>query len=235
MSSPNPPIPPISNQTTTVGYDQVSALCSSVYTGNIITGVVTRLLQEHFYQLANIIYNGTQEAEKIQLSGYVWTPDSKTTKIQIQPVWLFNPEDIARRPALYVKRNKWQTLRETIDDGMTVNARPDSQGNVSQVRGEYHSKRVTGSHTIFCVAKDGAAAELLAGEVFDFAQSFGPILRRDLKLHRVEVAEMGPISQIETAIEAFTVPVVLAYGFYQTWRLEAVAPWLKNVSIKLNT
>lgn len=233
------PIPPCPDgRTTLIGMDSPSALCSTFQSPLVITGVILKLLQEHFSRKENLIYNGTSEFGKKQLEGYIWDPDNTKTNIQIQTSFRYNVQDIQRRPALYVKRNQWTTQRVAIDDGMTINPQPGMNGQkVGEVGGEFHSRLILGSHTIFCVgsAGEGAEAELLGAEVFDFMASFAPVLRRDLKLHRMEVQSVEPIVMLEEATEHFAVPITVAYGFFWTWKLQAVAPWLKSIALELKT
>lgn len=214
--------------------EPVSSLCTTQHPTNIMTGVVVRLLQEHFARADNLIYTEELDGSK-QLEGYIWDPDNKVTKIQIQPVHQYNAQDIQRRPAIYVKRNAWKPHRVAINHGQTINAKPTEDGRIERVRGEYHSQAVLGSHSIFCVGKTGAEAELLGSEVFDYFISFAPIMRKDLKLHRLEVEEIGGIKTIDEEVEHFVVPITLAYAFFWTWRLEAVAPWLQKFSIDMRS
>ena len=181
----------------------------------------------------NLIYNGTDGSGKQQLENYIWDPDSTKTAIQILPVWAYKTQDIQRRPALYVKRNSWKSRRIAINEGQSVAVDPRRRG--ADVSGEYHSKVIEGSHTIFCVgsANQGAEAELLGAEVFDYLTSFAPILRGELRLLRLEVAGLEPLGLLEEATEHFVAPVVVTYGFAWTWRLQSKAPWLKSLAVVL--
>lgn len=227
---PLPPPPEISNKTTQVEMDPVSCLCSSQHPTNVMTGVVTRLLQEHFANVNNLIYTDKFDG-RTGVEEMIWSKDRTLTKIQIDPVWLYNAEDIQRRPAIYVKRNTWTTQRLGIADGYTINASKTASGEIGRVRGEYKSRAVLGSHTIFAVGRTGAEAELIGSEVFDFLLSFSPILRSDLSLHRMEVTEIGPVSMLDESSEHFVVPVTLAYAAMWAWRLEMISPWLQKLSI----
>ena len=242
-SLPQPPCP--NDKTTLVGMDTASALCSTFLAPNVLTGVFLRLLQEHFSKPENLIYNGASEVGKKQLEGYIWDEDNAKTRIQIQSVWRYNAQDIQRRPALYVKRNQWTTQRIAIDDGQSargvsrdsINIADPAPKDVVDISGAYHSKLILGSHTIFCVGSvgEGAEAELLGAEVFDYLQSFAPILRGELKLLRLEVQSLEPIGMLDEATEHYVVPVVVAYGFSWTWRITAKAPWLKSLAIELRS
>lgn len=182
-------------------------------------------------------YNGANEfanaegAELHQLQGYIWDKDNTKTKIQIQPIWAYNLQDIQNRPALYVKRNSMKTQRLGINDGLGVKVTRDADGKVLHVGGEKHAIAVLGSHTIFCVGNTGAEAELLGAEVFNHLVGFAPILRAELHFHRLLVMEMGEIALLEEFDDHFVIPVVVAYAFTRSWQIIQVAPWLKTLSI----
>ena len=225
--------------TTMIGLDQVSSICTTRHPANIMTGVILRLLQEHFANADNLEYNGLNEFAdqaglivKRQLQEYIWDADTTRTQIQIQPVWLWNTEDIQRRPALYVKRNRLTPQRIAIDDGgMHVKSVKDESGRVVRVEGRYYTQMVMGSHTVFVVAQSGAEAELLGQEVFNHLMMFGPAIRSDMKLHRFQVVENGEVSLLEEFNDNFVVPIVASYAFFWAWRIQEVAPWLKSLAV----
>lgn len=199
-----------------------------------MTGIITRSLQEHFANPENLEFNklvGVDTSAR-QLEELKWDPDFEKTKIQIDPVWKYNAQDIQRRPALYIKRNVTKPGdRLGIDDGFTVNSNRNANGSVDQVRGEYHSKLLLGSHTVFAVGTTAMEAEILAQEVFNHFMMMGPLLRRDLKLTRMSVEELGEVAVLDEFVEHFVVPVVVAYAHTATWRIYQIAPWLKSLTI----
>jgi hypothetical protein len=220
-------MPPVDDQTTFVDMNTVTSLCTTQVATEIMTGIFTRLLQQHFSDPANLSYNQNTEPGQKMLEDYIWTSDNTTTKIQIQPVWKYNPQDVQRRPALYVKRNKWETKRIAMNDGMTIGP---SNG---QVKGEFHVRQIDGSHTVFCVGRTGAEAELLGQEVTDLLMCFAPLLREDLKLHRLEVPEVDSVALVDEDVERYVVPVTATYTAMKTWRIDKVAPWLKTIGIQI--
>lgn len=232
MASP-PAMPPASETTTLIDSTPVSALCSTQHPMTYMTGVFTRLTQEHFARPENLLYNAEQEVGKQQLENYIWNADATLTQIKIQPVYSYNAEDIARTPAIYIKRNKWISQRIAIAEGGFVQVSRSDDGTVREVLGAKYSRQITGSHTFFCVAKTAQAAELLATEMTDFLMSFAPAIQKDLNLFRLEVTEIEGVAILEELTQSFVVPVVLAYVLFRTWRLNAIAPWLKSFSIDL--
>lgn len=228
MANPNDPTTPVA-----VDLDPVTSLCTSQHLANVMTGMITRACQYHFSNPDDFAFGEDTESGKQMLEDYVWTPDNTTTKIQIQPVWLYNPQDVQRRPAIYVKRARWRTTKLAIDDGMTVGAKKDREGNVVAVRGEFHTRQVDGSHAIFCVGRSGAEAELLGQEVFEYFMSFAPVLRREMKLNFLEVSGVDDVKMLDEDAERFMTPVVLTYTFMRAWRLTQQAPWLKTLAIDM--
>ena len=221
---------------TQVGMDVVSSLCSSQHPSNVLTGLWTRLLREHFASADNLQYNGADETTvegrpTLQLQRYIWDPDNTKTEIQIQPVWEYNSQDIQRRPALYIKRNEVKFERLGIDDGFTTGSQKNAQGQVERVPGEYHSKLMLGSHTVFCVGQTGAETELLAQEVTNHVMMFGPKLRAEFKLARLTLSEVGELALLDEFVEHFVVPVVIAYGIVMSWRIREIQPFLKTLAI----
>jgi hypothetical protein len=236
-NSPSIPVPPT---TTEIGLDLVNSLCASNHPANVLTGIVLKLLQDHFTNPDLLEYNGENEFEAgstiplRQLQSYVWNGDPKLTKIQIQPVWAYNPEDIQRRPALYVKRNTMRTQRMAINDGQTVGSQKDPKtGKVIAVRGDYKTVMVLGSHTVFCVGSTGAEAELLGMEVMGQLMMFAPLIRQDMKFHKFMVMECGELALLDEFDQHFVVPVVVSYAFAWAWRITKIAPWLQKLSISV--
>lgn len=236
------PTPPAANPTF-IGLDPQSSLCTTGHPANVLTGILLNLLREHFANADNLEYNGqneftTAEGTKPlnQLQSKLWTPNNTTTGIQIQSVWDYNSQDIQRRPALYVKRNALQTQRLGINDGFTVNSKRDPKtGKVLAVQGEYKSLMILGSHTVFCVGSTGAEAELYGMEVFSHLVGFAQLIREEMNFNRFMVMECGEVAILDEFEEHFVVPIVVAYAFGWSWRINKVAPWLKTLAIALTS
>jgi hypothetical protein len=201
--------------------------------------MIISLLREHFSDINNLEFGGQNAPGRIQLSAYQWQAnenrdEAPESPIQIKASWAYNDVDSQKRPALYVKRNRFVYQRLGINDGLTSGPRKDRRtGEIIKVPGDYHSKAILGSHTIFCVGSSGAEAELLGSEVSNHLSMFGPALRTDLKLHRFEVTEVGDVSHFEESSNRFVVPVVAGYIVMQTWRIDVVAPMLKTLELDL--
>jgi len=217
---------------TLVDLDEWSSLCSTGHTPNIVTGAILRFLQEHFADPDKI--------ENTALRDNIFVPQPEDTTeglvangILIDPIYKWNPQNFSLRPAIYIKRNGMQTQRWGINDGLTVGLGKDKQGQLKTYEGEYHTVGVMGSHTLFCIGREGAETEVLTSEVFREIQHFAPLLRRDLKLKRLNVTEVTEVSKLEEYDQHFVVAVVMGWYYFEKWMLKPIAPWLKSLAIDL--
>jgi hypothetical protein len=193
------------------------------------------LLRDHFSKASNLEFNGANYLdETLELENYVWNEDNRDTRIKIESVWDYVLEDLQRRPALYVKRNKIQTQKSAIGDGFTAAPNTDGHGNVRNVPGRYQTRAILGSHTIFCVGGTGAEAELIGWEVFNHLHQFAQVIREEFRFHRFIVPEVGEVGLLEEFDDHFVVPVVVAYAAFPAWRVDVEAPWLKTVAINVS-
>ena len=229
---------------TRIGLEPISSLCTTGFTPNIMTGVFTRALREHFADVNNLEFGGLTEfrydADGAQipmqeLQNYVWSPDLTQTQILIDPVWKYNRQNIQQRPAVLVKRNKFTTEKAAIGDGYTVGPKLDKDGKVVRVRGRYQTRAIKGSHTIFSIAGSAAEAELLGAEVFNHFNQFEQVFRQELNLHLFEAQATEGVAYLEEFDDHFVVPVVVAYAFFVAWRIEVEAPWLKSLAIDIRS
>jgi hypothetical protein len=217
---------------TLIGFDEASSLCSTGHTPNIITGMFLRILEAHFEEADKI------ENPELRDNIFKAQPNDTTeglvyTGILIDPIYKWNPQNFSTRPAIYVKRNDVETERLGINDGLTVGIGKNDDGTYKDDEGEYHVRGMRGSHTLFCIGKTGAEAEVLSSEVYSEMQCFAPVLRRDLKLKRFEVVQAAEVSQLQEHAQHFVVPIVVAWYAFSRWRLRQLAPKLKTLSIGL--
>ena len=217
---------------TLVGFDEASSLCSTGHTPNIITGMFLRILETHFAEADRI------ENPELRDNIFNAQPNDTTeglvyTGILIDPIYRWNSQNFTTRPAIYVKRNDVETERLGINDGLTVGIGKNDDGTYKDDEGEYHVRGMRGSHTLFCIGRSGGEAEVLGSEVFSELQCFAPVLRRDLKLKRLEVMQAAEVSQLQEHGQHFVAPVVVTWYAFTRWRLRLLAPKLKTLSIGL--
>lgn len=215
---------------TLVDLDEYSSLCSTGHTPNVLTGALLRFLQEHFSRASNI------ENEALKQRVFTPQPDDTTeglvpTGILIEPIYKWNPQNFSQRLAVYIKRNGLRIERYGINDGLTTGLGRDADGNLKLAEGDYHVVGALGSHSVFCIGRSGAEAEVLGSEVFREICHFTPVLRRDLKLKKLAVTEVTELQQLKEYDQHFAVAVVVAWGYFEKWRLVPEAPWLKGINI----
>jgi len=217
---------------TLVDLDEFSTLCSTGHTPQILTGVFLRILQNHFSN-PDYIEDDALKDNVVRLKPDDTTEGIPETGILIEPSYKFNPIDFGARPAIFIKRNGLEVQRYGINDGLTVGLGRDKEGNVKTYEGDYHTVGVLGSHTLFCVSRSGAEAEVLGYEVFREIQQFAPIVRRDLGLKKLAVPQISELSKLEEHDQHFVVGVVVGWAYFEKWRIVPDAPWLKSLHVEL--
>jgi hypothetical protein len=228
---PTPPDPPEpGQQPTLVDLDEYSSLCSTGHTPNIITGAFLRFLQSHFVD-PNKIENPMLRDNIFKAEPKDTTEGTYETGILIEPIYKWDPRRFSKRLAIYIKRNELTIQRLGINDGMTVGVGRNEDGSLKTYEGDKHEVGVLGSHTFFCIGRSGAEAEVLASEVFREVQHFAPILRGDLKLHRLVIAGYAEVQQVEEYDQHFVVAITAGWAYIEAWRLIPQAPWLKTLSL----
>jgi hypothetical protein len=90
-----------------------------------------------------------------------------------------------------------------------------------------------GSHTLFCLAGEGGEVEKLAAEVWGELIAFAGIMRGPANLLRMEVVEVGDVAVLEESSQHFAVPITVAYGFQQGWRVYPAARPLKSIDLAI--
>ena len=199
-----------------IGY-MYSSVCATQPRRLIVTGVFIDIMRQHFADPALL--------DEAHLQNLVWRPDD-TTGILIESVTKWVPRLTEKRPAIIVKPNSMTNVRLGLNDqrqGPPV----DAQGN------KHFSTFWTGSHTLFAIGNSGAQAEILASEIQRQLTGFADEIRRSIGLQQFRVLELGPISELEEAIETFTVPVTVGYAYGENWITRQQAPRIKRISLKM--
>ena len=208
-----------------------SALCSIGRPPLVMTGALLWILRRHF-ATANYIVDP-------DLSKFLWTPDSTTSQLMIEPVtkWHGAPtQTLQSRPAVLVKRNTYSRIKLGIGDRHMSGGKPvvdnlDEVGDNAVDAGVKFEVIIAGSHTVFCIGNTGAEAEAVGTEVFFELLEFTPLIRRDLGLNKFQVMEIGGLNKLEESNEHWVVPVTVTYMFNHVWELNEDAPKLKGVTL----
>ena len=223
---------PVTGQATPQWLDsEPSALCTIGRPPLVITGALLWIMRRHFADPAMIVDPDLKER--------VWNTDVTASGIVIEPVtkWPGSPtEAVQQRPAIYVKRNKYQQVKLGIGDRYqlgiktSIDKRNLSSDNAIDT-GVRYGAAIVGSHTLFCLGGTGAEAESVGTEVFFELMEFGQLIRRDLGLSKFQVMDLGGVAKLEESREHWVIPAVVTYAFRHNWTLNPDLPWFKTVSI----
>lgn len=197
--------------------DTLHELCTKGMRPLVMTGALVGWLRNHFSRAQNLEDRGLA----LSSTEMVWSSQPETSTIAIESYTRFDPSLVESRPALIVKRNAWKHVRLGIDNRLLGYDTPDG----SQ---DYHNLW-QGSHTVFVIAREGGECEKLATEVYRELNQFAPLMREVLKLHRLEMVDLGDMGRLEEASENFVVPITIAYAAQESWKLSPQSPPLRRV------
>ncbi len=195
-------------------------LCRRGWRPQSINALLLILIRGHFADPNNI------EDERLKLYPY---KNNDSTGILIEPIAKWKPTLTEKRPAVILKRNTAKVVRMGINDKMQLGIGPAAARDV-------YATFVVGSHTLFCIAGEGAEAENLGAEVYRELIEFGPVIREMMNLHKFLLSEVGELSIIDDeGTENFVVPVSVTYAFEEAWEITQATPKLSKITLSLNT
>lgn len=203
--------------------DKVSSLCSYGMRPHVMTGVLRQLLMSHFADAENIEdLRVRQQLETIK----AWQPEMNnlsSSGILIESITRWSPNTEDKRPAIIIKRNGWSWMKQAIGDKLASNwaTGQDSYFGFWQ-----------GSHTIYCMAGNGAETEFLATEVVKYLILFSPLIRQQLELHKFLISEVGGVGEVQEVVQGFAVPVTVTYVAEENWSIQPYVPRLKRIVFK---
>lgn len=167
-----------------------------------MTGALVGWLRYHFGLASRI--------EFPNLAGRVYTSDPGTTQIWIGSLAEWKPELSGKRPALLVDR-----LAQDFDMQHRVLA-DQFQG----IKPGFYCDFMQGTHVVHCVGGREGETDFLAYEVWREFGRYRNIARDALCLHRFLPLQIGKRVQLaDEHKEHYTVPVIVAYAYEQTWRV----------------
>jgi hypothetical protein len=194
--------------TTEIDFTAISDLCTAMPRRLLVSGILIWWMRQHFTNPLNIENQFLQTA--------LWTDDITTTGISIDSVFRYNPAMTEFRPGVFIKPGPWKVIRYGIDDRKLVGTLRDSCGTIKMPT---YNTMLQGSHTLFCIAGESAEVEILATEVYRELMQFGPAVRRVFNFLRFQVSDIGEPAILEESKEHFVVPVSVAYGAQEVWKL----------------
>jgi len=202
---------------------KVSALCSYGMRPHVMTGLLRQLLIDHFADLQNI--EDVKVRRQVEALG-AWQPVENGLNlpgILIESVTRWNPNNADKRPAVLIKRNSWQWLRKSIGDRAGENPYTGSTA---------YTGFWEGSHTLYCMAQNGAETEFLTTEIVRFLVTFSPLIRDQMNLMRFMISEVGGVGEVQEVIQGYAVPVTVSYVAEESWELQPYVPRLKRIVFK---
>jgi hypothetical protein len=194
-----------------VKIDKASSVCSSGHRPALMSGLIVQELRSHFSREDAI--------EHPEFRKRLWKADP-SQGILIEDFTHWTPLNSGQRLAVIVRRNDWQSRKLTIGSKSGTT----NEGDTCYIR------LVTGSHTLFCLAKEGIEADLLAAEVYRYFIAFGTEIAKVFELKLFEHVQTGAPGHVREASDRFGVPVSLAYAYSEEWILRSHAPRLKRIA-----
>ena len=202
------------------GLDSISTLCTAGLTPRVISGLLIRLLQNHFSS-ADLIMDP-------KLQQYLWTQNSLTSKIRIIPNANFDPKSAGQYPAVIVGRGALESKRFVMND-RTQLASGDAE---AQMKGYARYTRFHHvSFTITVISEALGEADDLATEVFDTLTYLSPVMTEKLPFHDFQVVGLGAIGALSDVGTLLAVPIQLTMVYESAWALQPLAPRLKTITI----
>lgn len=203
--------------------DKVSSLCSYGMRPHVMTGFLRQLLIGHFSDPQNI--EDGRVRKHLENSG-VWRPSENSltpSGILIESITRWLPSIADTRPGILIKRNGWRWSSRVIGDKVVENLYTGETGYFGFWEG---------SHTLFCLAQNGAEAEFISTEVVKFLILFSPVIREQMDLFKFFVSEVSGVGEVQEVIRGYAVPVTVTYTAQENWSLQPYAPRLKRVVFK---
>lgn len=192
----------------------ISSLCKIGWRPILITGLIRDLLVRHFSTADHI--------EDSDLKQFLWRPDEQTG-ILVESVYRWRPELTEKRPAILIKRNAYRNQTLGIND----------VASLTQTGHRVMTTSWVGSHTVFCLSRTAAGADILATEVQRELTRFSLPLKQYLGLLDWRVVEVGEPAEAEESKTTYVVPVSVAWSYLENWVTYEQAPWLRRINLEI--
>lgn len=198
----------------------ISNLCSLGMRPYLMTGILVDLMRRHFVNVGSSILPYVENPDVRQL---LWQGQD-TTDILIEALMKWEPQTTGKRPAIIVARNDYQNQKVGIGNRLLGNSQ-DAQGY------EHYETFWVGSHTLFCLAENGAQADLLATEVQRELTQYARPIANTLQLFRFAPYSLGKPILLEESQQHIAVPVTVGVAYAEKWTLRTDALPLRAVSL----
>lgn len=194
----------------------VNSLCALGPTPRLLSGMLRQLLTQHFVDPNQIVNFHLRQT--LQEQG-AWKEDVGSG-ILIESIHRWRPEQFGALPALLIKDGDWTWRRVGIGN---------QAGGDWRTGERFFSGMWAGSHVVFAISSEPAAAQLLAAETAKLLLYYSEEIEKHLNLRRFEVVRIGALSALQEADGQYVSPVDMAYIADETWLTQPDAPRLKRV------
>lgn len=178
--------------------------------------VILHFLQTIFAQSS--LYEGKNE--------YLFTRDSKTSKINISDNGIENLLITEQKPSIIVTRGNMQWGGGSLDAFLNKQITGSNQ----------YQDTITVDMTLNCFSREGLEAEFLASLVFQMLTIFKQTIRSDYALHRLDILGLGSesIIQSDSKIDLVVVPVFVKLIWSEKWNFNDQFLRLNKLNINSN-
>ncbi len=165
------------------------------------------------------------------IKSLVWLPDERaggedvpgTIRIDTLDAW--NPSRVDSGPFVIVSAGDMTSIRLGIGDSHMSPHNPDLTG------GELRSRAWVGSIAVFCGSRKYLQSRLIAFSVAEYLQNMAKEIARKCNLKRLEVASLKATRPLKEQPTFLVTPVVIEYGFIETWKVLPSAPPLNRFAV----
>lgn len=166
-------------------------------------------------------FSDPQNIEHEQFRERLWDREPCDRGLEIEVHYKWDPTIANKRPSVTIRNNAWRSVKLGINNQTGVN----DQGH------ETFAKLMQGSHTLFCIAKEGPEAQILTAEIYRYLLGFAPVIRHYFNLIAFEMLEVGDLALLKEANGAYARPITVMYAWMEEWTLFHHQPWLKRFQL----
>lgn len=91
-----------------------------------------------------------------------------------------------------------------------------------------------GAHSLYVVASEGAACEVLAWEIWESLVVYSQVIRKDLCFDEFRVAPLPKIGKLDEFKENWVIPILVTYKYQKSVIMKEESPILKSIGISTN-
>lgn len=155
-------------------------------------------------------------------SKYTWTNNPSTSKVYIQPEYVWDDEIVEKRPAVFI------SLPE-------LNYSSYTQRNVGQVsmdlkEGIYnYARRIQGTVQWIIIGETKGEALTVGTDILNYVDAFADVISKDFCFEEFYVTQFTPVSVVKEARERIRTTLTAKFAVQETWSLKLESPKLKEL------